>query len=95
MAGAERLVAHPSQRETAGAFAAFLALVCLSLSLTAFFAHLMALFLAPTLLLSLASLSALHDLHGSREFWWLGICTLIMGVLWLVIWLLAWSVWLR
>ena len=76
-----------SQQEAWASILAFLAMVCVALSLTAPFFMAMLIFLPPALALSIWSLVTLRKAHAPLEFQWLASVTLGIGGLWLVVWL--------
>lgn len=88
----ESLAARPpTRREAYGSIAAFIAIVCLTLSFLAPFARPTLLFLAPALLLATWSITLLREIRDTaREFRWMAISALVLGGVWLVIWLLLW-----
>ena len=71
-------------QEARVSLSAFLAVVCVALSLTAPFSPLMAVFMAPGLTLGVWSLAHIGETAAPREFRWLAAAALALGSLWLL-----------
>lgn len=75
--------------------AAFLSVVCVTLSLTAPFNPVMAIFAAPGLALGAWSLAHVGETAAPREFRWLAIGALAVGGVWLLVLILHVALLLR
>ena len=71
-------------QEARVSLAAFLAVICVALSLTAPFSPLMAVFVAPGLTLGVWSLAHIGETSAPHEFRWLAAVALALGSLWLL-----------
>ena len=73
-----------SQHEAWVSIFAFLAVVCVAISLTGVFARPMLLFAIPAIILGYWSL---RQRHIQTEFRWLGAGALVIGALWVLFWI--------
>ncbi len=73
-----------TMQEAQVSLAAFVAVICVALSLTAPFSGAMSVFVAPGLALGAWSLAHASETPAPREFRWLAIAALVVGGLWLL-----------